>query len=111
MEHGLTERHLAEIKAILLPFVEGIKRVSLYGSRAKGTYKSYSDIDLVIEGSLSGSDIKQLKGEFDESNLPYMVDVCALDHIAYPPLKANILNEQVPLFDKEALAALKNQSA
>ena len=28
----------------------GLKKVSLYGSRAKGTYREKSDIDLAIEG-------------------------------------------------------------
>ncbi|MDL5045393.1 nucleotidyltransferase domain-containing protein [Oscillatoria amoena NRMC-F 0135] len=53
-----------------------IERVILYGSRAKGTHREGSDIDLVIESNhFSGNDLTSLSHDLDELNLPYKIDL------------------------------------
>ena len=50
INHGLQEQQLEIIKDICRKFANCIDKVSLFGSRATGSYKSYSDIDLVVYG-------------------------------------------------------------
>jgi len=51
--------------------------VRVFGSRVTGTAKKYSDIDLVIVGSekISPTTLSLLKEAFQESDLPFRVDV------------------------------------
>lgn len=53
------------------------RAVQLFGSRAVGRAKSHSDIDLVIMGeeSLSVTTMRKLRDAFDDSDLPYHVDL------------------------------------
>jgi predicted nucleotidyltransferase len=89
-KHGLTLQQIEVIAAILRPYADKIKTVGLFGSRAQGTYRSNSDIDMVIKGEMTKADIDRLYTLFDESSLPFKVDVNAYDLIDYPPLKDHI---------------------
>jgi predicted nucleotidyltransferase len=49
-----------------------IKKVLLYGSRAKGNYKNGSDINLTIDAkSMTLSELLQIENEIDDLFLPY----------------------------------------
>lgn len=53
-----------------------IKKVMLYGSRAKGNFREFSDVDITLFGEdLTHDDLLMLCERLDESNLPYMYDV------------------------------------
>lgn len=54
---------------------ENIEKVIIYGSRAKGNYKEGSDIDFTIIGDLNYDEIIKLKHEFEDSNIPYLIDI------------------------------------
>jgi predicted nucleotidyltransferase len=88
--HGLTDRHIGIIRAILAPYADRIERVDLYGSRATGAYRAESDIDMVLHGTLDEPAIGRIRTLLDDSLLPYKIDLCAYDLIAYPPLRAQI---------------------
>ena len=90
VNHGLTNTQLDTIKHILAPFASEIDHVGLFGSRATGTYRENSDIDLVIYGQLTQATADRLSTLFDESNLPVKVDVHAYTLITYPPLKQHM---------------------
>ena len=49
--------------------------IYVYGSRAKGIAKSFSDIDLYIEGSLSDETLSNLITQLDESDLSIKIDI------------------------------------
>lgn len=53
------------------------QRVVAFGSRAKWTAKEYSDLDLAIMGDvpIPSNILSMLREAFDESNLPFQVDV------------------------------------
>ena len=71
---GLTERDMQTIKHIFSKYGE-IKKVNLFGSRAKGSFKMGSDVDLAIMNlGVSEKTIAKLKSDFEESSLPYMID-------------------------------------
>jgi predicted nucleotidyltransferase len=69
----------------------GIQNVTLYGSRAKGTARSSSDIDLCILAPDWGSpDLSKLVTELDELNLPWKLDVNLEHMIQLPALREHI---------------------
>ncbi len=101
--HGLSEKSLNEIAAILLPYSKKIEKVSLFGSRAKGDYKEYSDIDMVIYGDLCDKEINRIHTLFDDSLLPYPVDV-----VAYGLIKNSKLKEHIDQFAASLLLVDKS---
>ena len=87
---GLTERDMSSIHEILGKFPE-VETVLIFGSRAKGTYKLGSDIDLAImSGGVNEAVVCKLNNYFSESCLPYFVDL-----ICYPSLKDIALKEHI----------------
>lgn len=59
-----------------------ISEVILYGSRAKGTHRPGSDIDLTLKGSrLSTGQLMDLLSTIDDLLLPYEMDLSIFDHI------------------------------
>ncbi len=74
---ALTNEQLALVKEILQSLVPG-REVWAFGSRVHGrTLKRFSDLDLCIMGDerLLPGTLSQLDEAFDESLLPYKVDV------------------------------------
>jgi len=68
-------RHEILVREILSELVPH-NVVWVFGSRAGGTPKAYSDLDLVLIDSplISQKTLAELKLRFEESNLPYRVD-------------------------------------
>lgn len=87
---GLTDRDMATLVSILKKYSE-ITEVYIFGSRAKGTWQTGSDIDLAIANdTVSFKTLLALKTDFEESTLPYKVD---LVHVSQ--LKTNSLIEHI----------------
>jgi uncharacterized protein len=89
-KHGLNVAQVELIKRVLWPYKEQIEKVCLFGSRAKGTHRANSDIDLVLYGALDETVAGRLWTLFEESSLPFKVDVKTYAHLTYPPLKKHI---------------------
>ncbi|MCX5920763.1 MAG: nucleotidyltransferase domain-containing protein [Candidatus Melainabacteria bacterium] len=98
LNHGITLEQLKIIHTILKPFSNEITHVGLFGSRATGAYKPYSDIDLVLYGNVADTTLSRLWTLFDESILPVKVDLQAYNLIEYAALKAHIDSVVKPLF-------------
>ena len=96
--HGLNKRQLGLISEIIKDVAPAVESVALFGSRATGTYKSYSDIDLVLYGKLDEATNDRLWTCFQESSLPFKVDVKAYELIHHPSLKEHIDRFARPLF-------------
>jgi uncharacterized protein len=78
---------------------ENIKKIILFGSRAKKTSKQGSDIDLAIVGE--DIDFRQLCRvgvKIDELDLPYKVDVVNYYSITNQELKSHIDRVGVNIF-------------
>lgn len=72
---GLSEDTIKKIRAVFANYGE-IKRVLLYGSRAKGNYRYSSDIDLCIEGEmLNLTQLLKIENELDDLLLPWKIDL------------------------------------
>ena len=106
VNHGLSERQLRTIKRILSRYADEITRADLFGSRAMGNYRSNSDVDLVLRGSIREESIDRLWTLFHESNLPFSVDVKSYDLTTHAPLKAHIDKVCQPLFTQGELKAV-----
>ena len=91
MQNGLSDRTLETLNSIFRKY-PGIKQVILYGSRAKGNYRSGSDIDLSIKTGedFTFTDLLRISGAFDDSDMPYFVDVSIYEKLSNPDLKAHI---------------------
>ncbi|HUU02211.1 MAG TPA: nucleotidyltransferase domain-containing protein [Myxococcota bacterium] len=69
-------RHLETIKRILREHVPECE-VRVFGSRVTRKAKKYSDLDLAVvgDGTLDSDTLRLLKEAFEESDLPFRVDV------------------------------------
>jgi predicted nucleotidyltransferase len=91
MKYGLIERDFIYINEAIREFPE-IAEVILFGSRAKGNYKTGSDVDLAIKGNLITYEITARFADClnEEKPLPYFFDVVHYEAIAEPKLKEHI---------------------
>jgi predicted nucleotidyltransferase len=91
MMYGLFDHTLNTLR-ILFQKHPGIWKVILYGSRAKGNYRNGSDIDITLytDSGFGFNELSRLAGEFDESDMPYFVDVSIYSKLDNPDLKAHI---------------------
>ena len=91
MNYGLSDRTLDTLNSILRKY-PGVRQAVLYGSRAKGNYRKGSDIDLslITEDSFSRTDLLRIGNDFDDSDMPYFVDVCTYHDLSNTDLKAHI---------------------
>lgn len=78
-----------------------IERVILYGSRAKGNFKEFSDVDMTLTGSqLSRHDLLRLQASFHESSLPYTFDLSIFPKINNPQLIDHIKRLGVVIYER-----------
>lgn len=84
--HGLSERDLDTLLHGFLRFPE-INHVVIFGSRAMGNFKKGSDIDLaIINEGVSSKTLNQIASYFEDSSLPYRVDIVYLPELCLPEL-------------------------
>lgn len=75
MDFGLKKEHIDAINNVFNEY-QNIEKVLIYGSRAKGTHKPGSDIDLVIaEKEISFSQMMEITNKLDDLLLPYKIDI------------------------------------
>lgn len=73
------------IKQIIYKYLpKNAYEVFIFGSRATGTSRKFSDIDLGINGpkALSAEEYVLIKSAFDESDLPYRVDLVDFKNVS-----------------------------
>lgn len=90
MKFGLKESDIELIKKVFSNYPE-VEKVILYGSRAKGTYKPASDIDLTLLGDkLNLTTLQKIEIDLDDLLLPYFFDVSIFNQISNPDLVEHI---------------------
>jgi len=88
--YGLTEQQISAIKSVFASIPE-VSSAVLYGSRARGDYKPYSDLDISVSGNkLTRSHLAQLETKLDDLLLPFFIDLNDIRTISNPALLANI---------------------
>jgi predicted nucleotidyltransferase len=74
----------------------------LFGSRAKGTYKPGSDIDLSLIGAaLDWRTVGKIYDALDDLLLPYRFSLILFDRNTDPDVAAHIARVGIPLFQRE----------
>lgn len=58
-----------------------IEKVVLYGSRAKGTYRAGSDIDVSLFGNITHTELLSIETKIDDLLSPYLFDVSIFSEI------------------------------
>lgn len=103
MPHGLHDTDILMILESVRSFPE-ISQLVLFGSRAKGTYKKGSDVDLAIKGATVTYDtaVKLADVLNEEKPLPYFFDVIHYESITEPHLIEHIDRVGVVLYSKDA---------
>lgn len=96
---GLTERDMQALMDIFQKYPE-VKSVYLFGSRAKGTFKQGSDIDLaVMNEGVSDKTLRTLKADFEESTLPYNVDIAYFAGIEHKELREHVNRVGIAIYN------------
>lgn len=90
MRFGLPEQAIQEIQGALALYPE-VEKAILYGSRAMGTFKPGSDIDLTLIGeNLTHNLMLGIMFDLDDLLLPWMIDLSIFDTIDHPGLREHI---------------------
>ena len=90
MNYGLNETTVTKIRAVLARFPE-VEKAILYGSRAKGKFKTGSDIDLTLCGKNLTPELRAtIASELDDLLLPYTIDLSLCSELKHPDLLEHI---------------------
>lgn len=100
---GLTRSDLALIRAAAARHHE-VERLVLFGSRAKGSHRRGSDVDLLVQGpNLSSDTVLALSDELNEvAPLPYFFDLVDDNTLESSTLRAHIERVGIVLYQREA---------
>jgi predicted nucleotidyltransferase len=77
----------------------------LFGSRAKGTAKPSSDIDLAIDGLMHELHAEALARELDELPLPYRFDVQASQCMRHDAVREHIARVGIVIYTRTPASA------
>lgn len=81
MRFGLKESFIRKINAVFAVFPE-IEEVIIYGSRAIGSFRPGSDIDLTLKGKeLNLNTLNKVGSQLDDLLSPYTFDLSFYDQI------------------------------
>ncbi|AOE83173.1 nucleotidyltransferase domain-containing protein [Pseudomonas sp. TCU-HL1] len=89
-EAGLPAQAIQAMQQVFSQF-PAVQEAVLYGSRAIGTYRPGSDIDLTLKGEkLTYQDLLDIELALDDLLLPYKIDLSLYRHIDNPVLVEHI---------------------
>lgn len=94
---ALAPRELELLRSVFNRHAE-VREVRIFGSRAKGTHSTHSDIDLAVWGNVDRLQAQAIAAELDELPLPYHYDVQAFDFIDSGPLREHIERVGIVLY-------------
>jgi uncharacterized protein len=98
--YGLPPHVLERLNATFRRWPQ-IDRAVLYGSRAKGKFRTGSDIDLCLEAdTMQIDDLLKLCGQIDDLLLPWKVDLALKHTIENADLVAHIERVGVSVYER-----------
>ena len=94
MKFGLNKKQYDYIyNTVVIPLQNHGATVWCYGSRARGDYHQFSDLDLMVESDKDVSkNIFEIQEKLTKSNFPYKVDLVELN---------NFSREYLPNFEND----------
>jgi len=99
MNFGLNQNEFNLLtKLVINPLKRHGAKLWVFGSRARGDHKKFSDIDLMykISNPLPAGFLYDLKSNLEESNLPIKVDLVNEDEIA-ASYKNSAISERIEI--------------
>ena len=93
----LSEQQRDTVRRIVAKTAAGA-RVFVFGSRATGGSRPFSDLDLLFEGgpALTLQERAAMRDAFEASDLPFRVDIVTADDLA-EGFRQHVLRERVPI--------------
>ena len=100
---GLLDNDFQEIKLVLKKYPQ-VKQAILFGSRAKGNYKTGSDIDIALKGNeLDFKTINSISLELnEETKMPYKFDIIDFMSIKEPLLIEHIERVGIVIYENSS---------
>jgi predicted nucleotidyltransferase len=103
MTDGLKENERRGIHAVLQRFPK-VERGILFGSRATGTFRAASDIDLALEGrDIRLPDLISIRTKIEDLNLPIEVEFVVRNRIKNPAIEQHIDRYGVEWYERPLL--------
>ena len=100
MRFGLPEEAIQEIQAALALYPE-VEKAILYGSRATGTFKPGSDIELTLVGEkLTHNHLLGIMSDLDDLLLPWMIDLSLYADLDHSDLQEHINRAGQTLYER-----------
>lgn len=98
-KYGVEEEEWKKVFSVFSHFPH-IEQAVLFGSRAKGINKPFSDVDIALVGdALSLNDLLHLKNDIDDLLLPYEFDFCIYKDLKNAELKSHIDRRGIRVYE------------
>ena len=97
-EGGAVPEGVAKSICEILGRHPNVRRAILFGSRAKGTHRPYSDVDLAIFGPLGPLDGEAIALDLEDLLLPYKFDVVPMAQLEHAALREHIERVGIVIF-------------
>ena len=94
---GLRPEEIAGIRRVLATH-PAVEKAIVYGSRALGTQRPGSDIDVTLIGKMKWSELQQIETDLDNLDLPYTIDLSLASQIENQALRQHIKNHGQQLY-------------
>ena|SRR3990167_4712133 len=97
-QYGLPKKAIQALRQLFQKH-QKIQTIILYGSRAKGTFRTGSDIDLcMVAPSMSLRERLSIENEIDDLLLPWKIDLSLRHEIDSPELLAHLERVGVKIY-------------
>ena len=96
---GLPERTIKELLEYFKSKPE-VKKVVVYGSRAKGNFRNGSDIDFAVWADGKSAYELRIEAELDDLETPYMFDVTDYKNLTHEGMKNSIDRDGMLFYKK-----------
>lgn len=100
MKYGLSDSVVQKIQSVFSSFA-GIEKAVLYGSRAMGTYREGSDIDITLKADLSFDQLLSIEKKLDDLMLPYTFDLSIYSKLSNKDFIKHIDRVGISFYTKE----------
>ncbi len=97
---GLDQKIIKNIIAIITNY-QPVEEIILFGSRAKGTNKPSSDIDLALKGTFTNDLLLSIANDLENLYLPYKFDLVHLNKDLDEKLATHIARVGQTLFKRK----------
>lgn len=107
MNYGIKDDYWNRLETVFVSH-KNIEKVILYGSRAKGTNRMYSDVDIVLVGEkINNREYTNIIQEIDDLLLPFIFDISVYHSIKDSNLIESINRTGVIIYENNSLVFLK----